>query len=223
MQSVVSDRATGPHPDRPGDLAAADAIELEAQIERLMPRLRLAVIFGGDKSTPGSVVYPSRNPRSWKSYEAVAVDIAAALQRIGFRHVCLMPDDMYLGERMRREGIHMAWLNTGGIQGYNPAAHAPSMLEMFGVPYIGHDPLTATTLDNKHAFKREALCAGLPTAAFATWHMSRGPFRPAINSRFQLAFGDYAGPFVVKPVSGRASLHVHVVEDRVGVTLSATS
>jgi D-alanine-D-alanine ligase len=91
------------------------------------------------------------------------------------------------------------------------------MLEMFGVPYVGHDPLTATTLDNKHAFKREALCAGLPTAAFATWHMSRGPFRPAINSRFQLAFGDYAGPFVVKPVSGRASLHVHVVEDRAGL------
>jgi D-alanine-D-alanine ligase len=88
---------------------------------------------------------------------------------------------------------------------------------MLGVPYVGHDPLTATTLDNKHAFKREALCAGLPTAPFATWHMSRGPFRPEINSRFRLAFGDYAGPFVVKPVSGRASLHVHVVEDRTGL------
>ena len=217
MQSVLSGRATGPHSERLGDVAMADAVDLEAQIERLLPRLRLAVIFGGDKSTPGSVVYPSRNTRSWKSYEAVAADIAAALERIGFRHVCLMPDDMLLGERLRREGVHMAWMNTGGIQGYNPAAHAPSMLEMFGVPYVGHDPLTATTLDNKHAFKREALCAGLPTAAFATWHMSRGPFRPAINSRFKLAFGDYAGPFVVKPVSGRASLHVHVVEDRAGL------
>jgi len=217
MQSVLSGRATGPRSERLGDVAMAEAVNLEAQIERLLPRLRLAVIFGGDKSTPGSVVYPSRNTRSWKSYEAVAADIAAALERIGFRHVCLMPDDMLLGERLRREGVHMAWMNTGGIQGYNPTAHAPSMLEMFGVPYVGHDPLTATTLDNKHAFKREALCAGLPTAAFATWHMSRGPFRPAINSRFQLAFGDYAGPFVVKPVSGRASLHVHVVEDRAGL------
>ena len=159
-------------------------------------------------------MYPSRNTRSWKSYEAVAVDIAASLRRIGFRHVHLMPDDMHLGERLRREGIHMAWLNTGGVQGYNPTAHASAMLEMFGVPYVGHDPLTATTLDNKHAFKREALCAGLPTAPFATWHMARGAFRPEINSRFQLAFGDYAGPFVVKPVSGRASLHVHVVDDR---------
>jgi D-alanine-D-alanine ligase len=203
--------------DRTEDAGAGRLIDLEGQIERLMSRLRLAIIFGGDKSTPGSVVYASRNTRSWKSYEAVAADIAASLRRIGFQHVCLMPDDMHLGERLRREGIHMAWLNSGGIQGYNPTAHAASMLEMFGVPYVGHDPLTATTLDNKHAFKREALCAGLPTAPFATWHMSRGPFRPAINSRFQLAFGNYAGPFVVKPVSGRASLHVHVVEDRAGL------
>src|SRR5215211_5890840 len=57
--------------------------ELDAQIERLMPRLRLAVIFGGNKSTPGSVIYPSHNTRSWKSYEAVAADIAASLRRIG--------------------------------------------------------------------------------------------------------------------------------------------
>lgn len=188
--------------------------ELEAQIERLMPRLRLAVIFGGNKSTPGSVIYPSHNTRSWKSYEAVATDIAASLRRIGFRHVQLMPDDMHLGERLRREDIHMAWLNTGGIQGYNPAAHAPAMLEMLGVPYVGHDSLSATTLDNKHVFKREAQFAGLPTAPFVTWHMARGPFRPELNRQFQRAFADYPGPFVVKPVCGRASLHVHVVDDR---------
>jgi D-alanine-D-alanine ligase len=108
----------------------------------------------------------------------------------------------------------MAWLNTGGVQGYNSTAHAPAMLELFGVPYVGHDPLTVSTLDNKHAFKREAKCAGLPTAPFSTWNMARGPFRPEINSRFLLAFGDDPGPFIVKPVSGRASLHVHVAETR---------
>ena len=43
------------------------------------------------------------------------------------------------------------------------------------------------------------------------------PFRPDLNSRFKRAFGDYAGPFVVKPVSGRASLHVHVVPDVAGL------
>jgi D-alanine-D-alanine ligase len=34
-----------------------------------------------------------------------------------------------------------------------------------------------------------------------------------MNSRFARIFGDYTGPFVVKPVSGRASLHVHVVDN----------
>jgi len=72
------------------------------------------------------VLYQTCNTRSWKSYEAVARDIAASLERIGFRHVHLMPDDMQLADRLRREQIHMAWLNTGGVQGYNSAAHAAS-------------------------------------------------------------------------------------------------
>jgi D-alanine-D-alanine ligase len=195
-------------------VAPSDTSELQRSIEQLYSKMRMAVIFGGDKSAPGSVVYQSQNSRSWKSYEAVAEDIAASLRRIGFRHVELIPEDMSLGERLQRASIHMAWLNSGGVQGYNSAAHAPAMLEMMGIPYVGHDPLSATTLDNKHAFKREAVCAGLPTAAFSTWNMARGPFRPDINSRFQQAFRDYPGPFIVKPVSGRASLHVHVIPDR---------
>lgn len=192
---------------------AADMAVLGEKIERLKSRARLAVIFGGDKSNSEGVVYQARNTRSWKSYEAVAQDIAASLRRQGFHHVDLMADDMRLGDRLRRQGIHLAWLNTGGVQGYNPAAHASAMLEMMGVPYVGHDPLAATTLDNKHSFKREAVCAGIPTPSFTTWSMARGPFRPDLNSRFKRAFADYDGPFVVKPVSGRASLHVHVVPD----------
>lgn len=198
----------------PESFSRDEALDLQAHVERLMPCLRLAVVFGGNKLSSDSVVYRSGNSRSWKSYEAVAQDIADSLRRIGFRHVELMPDDMHLGDRMRRAGIHMAWLNTGGVQGYNSTAHAPAMLELFGIPYIGHDPLTVSTLDNKHAFKREAMCAGLPTAAFSTWNMARGPFSPHKNSRFRAAFEDYTGPFIVKPVSGRASLHVHVAENR---------
>lgn len=193
--------------------SAIEAVRLEKQIERLKTRLRLAVIFAGDNAIPGSVVYRSSSSRSWKSYEAVAQDIAASLRRSGFRHVQTMPEDMHLGDRLRREGIHMAWLNSGGVQGYNSVAHASATLEMLGVPYVGHDPLAATTLDNKHAFKREAICVGLPTASFCTWHGARGPFRPAGNDRFQASFGNYDGPFVVKPVSGRASLHVDVVDN----------
>ena len=192
---------------KPGQLALQQAMEC------LLPRLKLAVIFGGNKEDSGSVLYRSQNTRSWKSYEAVAEDIAASLRRSGFKHVSVMPEDMNLAERLQRDGTHMAWLNTGGVQGRNSVAHAASMLEMLGIPYVGHDPLNATTLDNKHAFKREAVCAGLPTAMFTTWDMTRGQFVPKRNSRFTIAFGHYRGPFIVKPVSGRASLNVHVVQD----------
>lgn len=187
--------------------------DVQADVERLAGRLRIAVVYGGDKSADGAVIHPTANPRSWKSYEAVARDIATALERLGFRQVCLLPDDMRLAERLRQQNIHLAFLNTGGVQGYNPMAHAPALLEMLGIPYVGHDPLTAGTLDNKHAFKRDLVCLGIPTAPFITWHLARGPFRPKVNSRFIRAFKDHWGPFVVKPVSGRASLHVHLVED----------
>lgn len=187
--------------------------ELQNQLEKLVPRMRVAVVYGGNKSNDGAVINQTRNTRSWKSYQAVAEDIAAALRRVGFHHVNVMPEDMRLGERLRRECIHMAWLNTGGVQGYIPLAHAPSMLEMLGIPYVGHDPLTAGLLDNKHAFKRDLIALGIPTAPFMTWHFSRGPFIAAENRRFQRIFADHDGPFVVKPVSGRASLHVHIAED----------
>jgi D-alanine-D-alanine ligase len=97
------------------------------------------------------------------------------------------------------------------MQGYNPVCHTPALMEMLGLPYVGHNPLNASTLDNKHAFKRELIGFGIPTVPFMTWSHARGPLRPDINPRFARSFGDFAGPFVVKPVTGRASLHVHVV------------
>lgn len=186
--------------------------KLSAWLDRLRDRLRIAVIYGGDKAAPGAVLHPTYNARPWKSYQVVAADIAEALGRLGFRHVVLLPDDIHLIDRLGAERTHFAWLNTGGVQGYNPMAHAASILELAGIPYVGHDPLTVGTLDNKHAFKRDLACLGLPTAPFITWHMSRGPFRPKVNSRFARAFRAHWGPFIVKPVSGRASLHVHVVD-----------
>ena len=186
---------------------------LESQVARLLGCMKIAVVFGGQKLDPDAVINPTINPRSWKSYESVAQDIADALRRIGFRRVELMPDDMRLGDRLRQAGTHLAWLNTGGVQGYNPACHAPAMLEMLGVPYVGHDPLVATILDNKHTFKRELIGAGIPTAPFMTWHLARGPFLPKLNSRFARIFRGHDGPFIVKPVSGRASIHVHVADN----------
>ena len=81
---------------------ACHADDLHCILEELKPQLRIAVIFGGNKRDAGSVLYEAQNSRSWKSYEGVAEDIAASLRRVGFANVQLMPDDMALGDRLRR-------------------------------------------------------------------------------------------------------------------------
>ncbi|MGV2390413.1 MAG UNVERIFIED_CONTAM: hypothetical protein LVR29_25815 [Microcystis novacekii LVE1205-3] len=117
--------------------------------------MRIAVIHGGDSCREGAVIYKTHNPRSTKTYEQVAQDIAETLRAIGFCHVFIMADDMQLPQKLKQEKIHIAWLNTGGVQGYNPTCHTPALLEMLGIPYVGHNPLNSSILDQKHIFKRE--------------------------------------------------------------------
>jgi D-alanine-D-alanine ligase len=192
--------------------------DLQRQVLTLCARMNIAVIFGGNKAAEGAVINQTTNPRSWKSYEQVAGDIADALRRLGCRNVVLLPEDMRLGERLRNGKIDLAWLNTGGVQGYNSMAHAAAMLELFGIPYVGHDPLTAGLLDSKNVFKQSLKACGIPTAPFVTWHLARGPFLPTRNAEFKRQFGRYRGPFIVKPVSGRASHHVQVVDTTAELT-----
>jgi D-alanine-D-alanine ligase len=186
--------------------------QLQTQAGSLLQTMRIAVVYGGDKNEDGAVIYQSHNPRSWKSYENVARDIAKSLQRNGARNVRLFPDDMRLASKLLEHEIDFVWLNSGGVQGYTSVSHAASTLEMLGVPYLGHDPLTGAILDSKHAFKRQMIGAGIPTARFMTWHCAKGRFNPDENEQFQDIFGAHPGPFVVKPVSGRASLNVEYVE-----------
>ncbi|MEL7543486.1 MAG: D-alanyl-alanine synthetase [Pseudomonadota bacterium] len=188
--------------------------ELQTQMSELVSKMKVAVVYGGDKTHDGSVIYQTHNPRSWKSYEAVAHDISASLSRAGCKDVVLLPDDMRLGQRLREEGVHLAWLNTGGVQGYCAVSHAAATLEMLGVPYVGHEPLSAGILDSKHVFKRQLSGAGVPTARFITWHGAQGPLHTGPNSHFDDVFSGYEGPFIVKPVSGRASLNVEYAPDR---------
>jgi D-alanine-D-alanine ligase len=96
-----------------------DSSFLRHSLNQLYPKLRIAVIHGGNSSKEGSVIYKTHNPRSTKTYEPVAQDIANALVKIGFHHVFVMADDMTLPQKLKQENIHIAWLNTGGVQGYN--------------------------------------------------------------------------------------------------------
>ena len=190
------------------------AAELQTQVAQLLSKMRIAVIYGGDSQEDGSVIHRSHNPRSWKSYETVARDIANSLVRIGAEHVSILPDDMRLASKLAEKDIDFAWLNTGGVQGFASVSHTAALLEMLGLPYVGHDPLNCAVMDSKHSFKRMMMGSGIPTARFITWHGSEGAFDPDEHVRFNSIFYGYEGPFVVKPVSGRASLNVEYVETR---------
>lgn len=197
---------------RPSLAAPAERVDaLHDRIMRLLPKLSLTVVHAGDSRADGAVLRPTATTRDWKSYETVARDIAAAADRLGCRRIDVAAEDMRLAQTLA--GTDLAWLNTGGVQGRSCAAHAPSALEMLGVPYIGHEPLTAALLDNKAAFKRHAVAFGLPTAPFAVVARVSDRFAPGRHSGFRAAFGDADGPFVVKPVCGRASRHVQVADD----------
>ena len=188
------------------------AAPVELLTHLLLDRARIAVVYGGDKAAEGAVIRGSRNPRSWKSYETVACDIAGALRRLGCRNVLVIPDDMRMPQRLKDERIHLAWLNTGGVQGHNAIAHAAATLEMLGIPYIGHDPLTAAALDNKFFFKRQLASMGLPTAPFIVCGSAARAPDPVRDPRFNELLGDAPAGWIVKPITGRASLHVHHVQ-----------
>jgi D-alanine-D-alanine ligase len=202
-----------------GGSTAGDGVfaHLRDTLDRLRETLRIAVIYNGDRTADGAVLHQTHNPRSEKSYRPVAQDIAEGLKSCGFRHVALLPDDLTLAQRLREEAIDLAWLNTAGVQGYDAVAHTPSLLEMAGIPYVGHRPLLAVTLDNKQVFKRECAGLGLPTPEFMVWDGTWGVLDVRRLEQFDRIFGDYEGPFVVKPVTGRASQHVHLVPDRAGL------
>ena len=93
------------------------APHLDLLIGQLVRSLRVAVIYGGDKRAAGAVLRETHNPRSWKSYESVARNIADSLTRLGFVDVAVIPDDMRLASQLKARRINLAWINSGGVQG----------------------------------------------------------------------------------------------------------
>jgi D-alanine-D-alanine ligase len=198
-------------------LAAPRPSHLELLIAQLRQDLRMAVVYGGNKKTAGTVLREGANPRSWKSYESVAEDIAAALRRIGFCSVSTIPEGMQLARHLQDERINFVWLNTGGVQGRSAISHAAATLEMLGIPYVGHDPLTAGLLDSKHHFKRQLMALGIATPPFLVCHSADIVSGVLADRRLKAQFGKWPHGFVVKPLTGRASLNVHYVERASGL------
>ena len=49
-------------------------------------------------------------------------------------------------------------------------SHASSILEMLGIPYVGHSPLATNILDSKHIFKHMCNSLDVKTSEFAIWN-----------------------------------------------------
>lgn len=187
-------------------------VDINEVVQHLRGRLRIAVIYGGNRHAEGAVIVPTRNPRSDKNYEMVAREIAGSLERLGFIDVAVLPEDMHLGESLRRHRTHFAWLNSGGTQGYASVCHAPALLELLGIPYVGHNPLNAAVLDNKHIFKCVLQRLGVFTPPFVVANYPFVTGRITECDDFKNVFNEEVDRFIVKPVSGRASQFVSVVK-----------
>ena len=183
-------------------------------LQRARDVLKIAVVYAGDKNDHNAVIERQLNSRDWKSYRMVAEDIADALEEEGFSDVVVLPEDRHLGDVISRSNIDLVWLNSGGVQGINPMAHAPALLEMLGVPYIGHNPLAVSILDNKHVFKSMCMAASLPTARSVVIDPSSEGWNFIYSEHFESVFYGFPGPFVIKPVSGRASKNVYFVDSK---------
>ncbi len=183
------------------------ARRLRSLLDRLMQDGSVCVVHGGDPETPGTVLHETFNPRGIKTYRAVAEDIAQSLRRSGFRKVHVIADGLRLAAEIAAIGPEIVWVNSGGVQGFDAASHTPAMLELMGLPYVGHDPLNVSLLDNKHVFKHLMRSLGVPTSPFVTWD----GVAPLDADRLRATLGE-AGAYVAKPVSGRASNHVMVAD-----------
>jgi D-alanine-D-alanine ligase len=173
----------------------------------LKKRARIAVVYGGIARAGSTVINETINGRGTKTYEAVAHYIAGALRQLGFYEVELVPEDMHLAARLIERKIDLVWLNTGGIQGACPMSHAAAICEQVGIPYVGHSPGAVSLLDDKGLFKCRLASLGIPTAAFVIVNAAQAVSLAALGERFR---GQEQERFVVKPVSGRASLNVEV-------------
>lgn len=181
-------------------------------MESIRKEADFAVIYAGDPADRNCVVHKTHNPRPWKSYHNVATDICGALSRAKFKRLHLLEENRDLAKNLAERNIRMAWINSGGVQGYDSVSHAVGLCESLGIPYVGHRPVNAGIMDYKPYFKWFVDALGFATPRFALWDQHSLRNKAFADAEMAARFSEYQGPFVVKPASGRASNYVSIVE-----------
>ncbi len=173
--------------------------------------LRLAVLY---QSKPPPVVEGSRKPMKEGGYSDSGADIAFALQKSGVNVVTkktgpdptvdydwVYGDDLPEIDKAIEAGANCFWLNTV-LHGQ----HAILTKVGEGLAVVGQDPVMVEHLDNKFAANRFLRNHGLPVIKSKTISLAKLDY---------LEFGH--APLVIKPIRGRGSQGVMLVEDQVGI------
>ncbi len=190
--------------------------DLLSVLRTVKRKANVAVIYSGNPKEARNVLFKSLNPRTWKSYQRVAQDIVEALKLLGFKNVFLFKEGAELTRKLKQHNIQYAWLNSGGVQGFDAAGHCAATLQSLGIPYVGHTPLQSSLMDDKVFFKHFLLGAGFRTAPFLTWHPKdhkRHQDHITFEQKLKNIFSWDNGRCVVKPATGRASQHVYIAEN----------
>ena len=115
--------------------------------------------------------------------------LCAALEEAGHRVVRLGGAFELLADLSRLEGIELVFNIAEGTHGRNREAWVPTLLELYGIPSVGSDPLALALGLDKAVCKQLARAAGVPTPR---WISVATP--QALPDPLPLAF-----PVIVKP------------------------
>jgi D-alanine-D-alanine ligase len=176
---------------------------------------RVAVVYSSNPQDYEGIVTPARRTRSYKPYEATAAHIGRQLGEIGLRHVTIM-DDISLFRTIAdhdQPSPHLVWLNTAGVQGRDPMAQTPGLLEAVGIPYIGHRPAAYATSDNKVTAEGVLRAHGVPTPRSIDLSNLNKAGVATLSQRL-VAAADRERFAVVKPINGRGSVGVSRIDLR---------
>lgn len=106
-----------------------------------LKKKKVAVIHAAEPDEYSDLLFRVENQRPFKSYKACVGDIAWHLGDLGFTNVIKLDEITLIKELLNNpKSIDFAWLHTGGVQGLDSISQAPSILQMFGIPYVGHSP-----------------------------------------------------------------------------------
>jgi len=92
--------------------------------------------------------------------------LAAALETCTEEPVVRLPCDHALPARLESEHLDFVFNIAEGWGGRNREAFAPSLFEIFGIPYTGSDGLTLSLTLNKVLTKKILMAEGIPTPEF---------------------------------------------------------